>query len=80
MDKEQRNKLLEELAKSSKGEAVKDLLEEKISELRDVTRLPAEHLEVQARANIVAIVKLKSIIHILNLGKEETNKNKNEYI
>lgn len=80
MNKEIRQKYLKELAKSNTGEALKDLLEEKIDELKDVTRLPAEHLEVQARANIVAIVKLKQIIHILNLGKEETGKKQNEYI
>lgn len=80
MKKEQREKYLKELAKSTMGEALKDFLEEKIDELKDVTRLPAEHLEVQARANIMAILKLKKIIHILNLGKEDTEKKKNEYI
>jgi len=75
MTPEQRKKLLESLAKSSQGEAVKDLINEKISELRDVTKLPQENLEVQARANVAAIAKLKQIIHLITPEQKEIGKN-----
>ena len=81
MDKIQKQKYLTELARSNQGEALKELFDEKIEELKDVTRLPAEHLEVQARANIMAIVKLKEILRILFLLKEEKSKTeKNQYM
>jgi len=81
MKPEQRLKYLESLAKSKQGEALKEYLEEKIEELKDVTRLPAEHFEIQGRANIMAIIKIREILKKLNLLKEEKIKrNQNPYI
>jgi len=81
MKPEIRQKYLESLARSKQGEALLELLEEKIEELKDVTKLPAEHFEVQGRANIMAIIKIKEIIKTLNLlGKEKVKRNQNPYI
>lgn len=80
MTKEQRFKYLKQLARSNIGEALRDYIEEKISDLKDVTQLPAEHIEVQVRANVAAIVKLREILRMLDLLKEEEKKvKKNQY-
>ena len=81
MLKEERQQILEHLAKSKQGEALKEFFNEKIDELKDVTRLPAEHFEVQGRANIMAIVKIKEIMRTLELLKKENPKRiQNPYI
>ena len=80
MIRERRTKLLKSIALSPEGEALKDLLNELIGELKNASSFPAENFEIEGKASLKAAAKIEKIIYILNSFKTPaTNKQKNPY-
>ena len=61
MNKKVREKTLESLADSSYGEALKDLVNEKIDELNNSSTIAGENKLVELEARQIAIKKLSDI-------------------
>ena len=77
MDKEQREQELKSLIKSTQGDALRELFLEEIDKMRALEEIEGE-VELEARK--LATKKLKTILHKLNLLKEELpDKRKSEY-
>ncbi len=80
---EERNTKLESLARSGYGDALIEYIEEKIDDLKDITKIKAQTIEekgwmVQAREDSVKI--LKEIFRFLKDKREPKNmKEKNKY-
>ena len=71
MDKKQRKKELEKLAKSPQGQALKEFFEEKILEMRDLSTIDTWD---ETLGRKVAINKINGIMRTLNLLKEDIPK------
>ena len=81
MNAELREKQLKSLAKSSHGEALKDWLNIEISNLENVSLIPEENFEAEARAHKNAAKVLRKLIRYLEtIGNKTTEREKNQYI
>ena len=76
MTKEQREKFLQSIAQSPAGEALKDLLEEQIRDLKDATSFSKENFEIEGKASLKAAAKIEKIIYILELLKKPKSEKK----
>ena len=80
MKKRQREQLLKSIALSPEGEALKDWLEEKMSQLKDASTYSDESFELEGRASVKAAAILKTLMFELGLLKENKPPRKhNEY-
>lgn len=81
MKKENRQKYLEQLAKSSQGEALKEHFEELIKRLTDGRNYSKEDFEMEGKASIKAAAVLEKIMRDLGiLAKEKKLREKNPYV
>ena len=76
MTREQRTKYLEQLAKSSQGEALKEYFQELIGKLTDARDYSKEDFELEGKASLKASAVLEKIMRDLNLLKQEKPKPK----
>jgi len=80
MEKIEREQLLKSIAESPAGEALKDLLEEQIRNLKDATGFSKENFEIEGKASLKAAAKIEKVMYILELLKKtESKKTKNPY-
>jgi len=80
MEKIEREQLLKSIAESPAGEALKDLLEEQIRDLKDATGFSKENFEIEGKASLKAAAKIEKVMYILELLKKtESKKTKNPY-
>jgi len=76
MNKEQRTKLLQQLAHSSMGEALKDYFQELIDKMVDARTYDTLDFDGEGRASVKASAILDRIIKTLNLPKPEKKDHK----
>jgi hypothetical protein len=81
MEQSLRQKQLKILSKSSQGQALKDWLEIEIAKLENVSLIPEENFEANARANKAAAKLLRKLFRFLEVaGIKTTEREKNQYI
>lgn len=81
MNKENRQKELKKIAKSSQGEALRELFEEKIRRLTDASTYDKDDFEIEGKTSLKAAAVLKSIQRELGILRQEQNINKtNDYV
>jgi len=61
MNKEVREKVLDQLSKSTLGDALRDLIDEKLAELKDSSTIKGDNKLVELEARQLAITKLQEI-------------------
>ena len=76
MNKNERENLLKSIAQSPSGEALKDLLEEQIRDLKDATSFPKENFEIEGKASLKAAAKIEKIMYLLELLKKPVSEKK----
>ena len=76
MNKNERENLLKSIAQSPAGEALKDLLEEQIRDLKDATSFPKENFEIEGKASLKAAAKIEKIMYLLELLKKPVSEKK----
>ena len=80
MDKKYRDKLLQQLARSNMGEALKEYMTELIDKMVDARNYKGDNFEVDMKARVKAADILEKIMIRLNLIKKQTKKVvKNQY-
>ena len=81
MDKEQRKQLLKRLSVSSEGEALKDLLKERISALTDSRKYKADDFEMEGKSSLKAVTVLEKVLRDLELLKRKKgDRGQNQYV
>lgn len=81
MTKEQRNKYLEELARSNTGIALKEYFQELIEKLTDGRNYSKDDFEIEGKTSIKAAAVLEKIMRDLELLKKPKKEiKKNQYI
>ena len=76
MEKVEREQFLKSIAQSPSGEALKDLLEEQIRELKDATNFSKDNFEIDGKASLKAAAKIEKVIYLLELLKKPTPEKK----
>lgn len=80
MTKNKRQKLLKSIAMSPGGEALKDLLEEQIKDLKDASNFSRENFEIEGKASLKAAAKIEKIIYFFEkLKKPKSKGTKRQY-
>jgi len=81
MKQEIREQQLKSLAASGHGAALKDWLNIEITRLENVSLIPNEDFENQARAHKLAVGILRKLLRFLNtVNKQTTDREKNPYM
>jgi len=81
MTKDQRQKYLEQLARSNEGEALKEYFEELIKKLTDGRNYKSEDFEMEGKSALKAAAVLEKIMRDLGLLKNPKKEpKKNQYI
>lgn len=78
MRKEDRKEIIDNLKNKRQGEAIRDVIQEKIEELKQESIKNAETMEdIKGTRN--AIKKMKELLRRLNLSKKNKGKKKHPY-